>query len=43
LVRYMDQNHAEIEKDIVEQGKISDETESALRAAIEDFKKGYAG
>ena len=43
LVRFMDQNHAEIEKDIVDQGRISDETESALRAAIEDFKKGYAG
>jgi len=43
LVRYMDQNHADIEKEIVEQGKISEETESALRAAIEDFKKGYAG
>jgi F-type H+-transporting ATPase subunit alpha len=43
LVRYMDQTHPEIEKDIVDQGKISDETESALRAAIEDFKKGYAG
>jgi F-type H+-transporting ATPase subunit alpha len=43
LVRFMDQNHADIEKDIVDQGKISEETESALRAAIEDFKKGYAG
>jgi F-type H+/Na+-transporting ATPase subunit alpha len=43
LVRFMDQNHADIEKEIVEQGKISEETESALRAAIEDFKKGYAG
>ena len=43
LVRYMDQNHAEIEKDIVDQGKISEETEKALSAAIEDFKKGYAG
>jgi F-type H+/Na+-transporting ATPase subunit alpha len=43
LIRYMDQNHAEIEKDIVDQGKISEETEKALSGAIEDFKKGYAG
>ncbi|HZS15429.1 MAG TPA: F0F1 ATP synthase subunit alpha [Candidatus Dormibacteraeota bacterium] len=43
LLRYMDQNKPEIEKDVAEQGKITDETEKALRAAIEDFKKGFAG
>jgi F-type H+-transporting ATPase subunit alpha len=43
LSRYMDQNHPEIEKDITAQGKITDETEKSLRAAIEDFKKGFAG
>ncbi|MBV9524571.1 MAG: F0F1 ATP synthase subunit alpha, partial [Candidatus Dormibacteraeota bacterium] len=43
LMRFLDQNKPEIEKDIVEQGKITDETEKELRSAIEDFKKGYAG
>jgi F-type H+-transporting ATPase subunit alpha len=43
LLRFMDQNHPEIEKDISEQARITDETDKALRAAIEDFKKGFAG
>jgi F-type H+-transporting ATPase subunit alpha len=43
LLRWMEQNHPEIEKDIQEQRRITDETEKALRAAIEDFKKGFAG
>jgi F-type H+/Na+-transporting ATPase subunit alpha len=43
LHRYMDQNKPEIEKDITEKRLISEDTEKALRAAIEDFKKGFAG
>jgi F-type H+-transporting ATPase subunit alpha len=43
LLRYLDQNSADIEKEIVEQGRLSEEAEKQLRAAIEEFKKGYAG
>jgi F-type H+/Na+-transporting ATPase subunit alpha len=43
LHRYMDQNKPEIEKDVSEKGRIEDDTEKSLRAAIEDFKKGFAG
>ena len=43
LHRHLDQNHPEIERDITEKGQISEETDKALRAAIEDFKKGFAG
>jgi F-type H+-transporting ATPase subunit alpha len=43
LHRYMDQNKPEIEKDITDKKQVSEDTEKALRAAIEDFKKGFAG
>jgi F-type H+/Na+-transporting ATPase subunit alpha len=43
LLRFVDQNHPEIEKDITEKRQISEETEKALRAAVEEFKKGFAG
>jgi F-type H+/Na+-transporting ATPase subunit alpha len=43
LLRWMEQNHPELEKDIEEQRRITEETEKALRAAVEDFKKGFAG
>jgi F-type H+-transporting ATPase subunit alpha len=43
LLRWIDQNHPELEKDIEEQKRITDETDRALRAAIEEFKKGFAG
>jgi F-type H+/Na+-transporting ATPase subunit alpha len=43
LLRFMDQNKPEVEKDIASEGRITDENEKALRAAIEDFKKGFAG
>jgi F-type H+/Na+-transporting ATPase subunit alpha len=43
LLRWVDQNHPELEKDIEEQKRITDETDKALRAAIEEFKKGFAG
>jgi F-type H+-transporting ATPase subunit alpha len=43
FLRYMDHDHAEIEKDIADNGKISDETEKALREAVEAFKKDWAG
>ena len=43
LLRWMEQSHPELEKDIEEQRRITEETEKKLRAAIEDFKKGFAG
>jgi F-type H+-transporting ATPase subunit alpha len=43
LLRWVDQNHPELEKDIEKDAKISDEMEKKLRAAIEEFKKGFAG
>jgi F-type H+-transporting ATPase subunit alpha len=43
LLRWLEQNHPELEKDIEENKRITDETEKALRAAIEEFKKGFAG
>ena len=43
LLRYMDSNKPEIEKSIADAGRIEDDTEKALRAAVEDFKKGFAG
>jgi len=43
LHRYMDQNKPDVEKDIAEKRQISEETDKELRAAIEDFKKGFAG
>ncbi|HEV3123598.1 MAG TPA: F0F1 ATP synthase subunit alpha [Candidatus Dormibacteraeota bacterium] len=43
LHRYVDQSHPEIEKDITEQQRITDETEATLKSAIADFKKGFAG
>jgi F-type H+/Na+-transporting ATPase subunit alpha len=43
FLRFMDHDHPEIEKDVVEQGKITEETEKALRADIDSFKKDWAG
>jgi F-type H+-transporting ATPase subunit alpha len=43
LLRYLDQNAGDIEKSIVDDARITDETEQKLRTAIEDFKRGYAG
>jgi F-type H+-transporting ATPase subunit alpha len=43
FLRYMEHDHAEIEKAVVEQGKITDEIERDLRAAIDSFKKDWAG
>ena len=43
LIRFLGSDHPEIEKDIVEKSQISDDTDKALRAAIEEFKKGFAG
>ena len=42
-LRYMESNTPEIEKAIAAAGRIEDDTEKALRAAVEDFKKGFAG
>jgi F-type H+-transporting ATPase subunit alpha len=43
LLRFMDQTHPEIEADVTKNGRISDETEQALRSAVEEFKKTFAG
>jgi len=43
LLRFMDQNHPQLEKDIDANERITDETDTALRAAVNDFKKGFAG
>jgi len=43
LRRFMDGSHADIEKSITKEKKITDETEKELRAAIDEFKKGYSG
>ncbi|GAC1340574.1 MAG: F0F1 ATP synthase subunit alpha [Candidatus Dormibacteria bacterium] len=43
LIRFIDQDHAELKTQIRDQGKISDENEKKLADAIRDFKKGYAG
>jgi len=38
---FMEANHPEVGKSIREEKKISEETESALKTAIEEFKKGF--
>jgi F-type H+/Na+-transporting ATPase subunit alpha len=43
LLRFLDQNHPELEKDVDANKRITDETDKALRDAIADFKKGFAG
>jgi len=43
LIRFLASDHPEIEKDIAEKEQISDETDKALRAALEEFTKGFAG
>ncbi|HET9051428.1 MAG TPA: F0F1 ATP synthase subunit alpha [Candidatus Dormibacteraeota bacterium] len=43
LHRFMDDKHPEIEKDITEKRTISPETETALRAAADEFKSVFAG
>jgi len=43
LLRYLDQNQPNLEKQIADEGRISDDADKALRTAIEDFKRGYAG
>jgi F-type H+-transporting ATPase subunit alpha len=42
LLRFLDQNHADLEEEITKAGALSDAVDAQLRAAIEDFKKGYA-
>jgi F-type H+-transporting ATPase subunit alpha len=42
LVRFLEQNHPDLEKTIAEEKAVSDETDKKLRAAIEECKKGYA-
>ncbi|HEY6378458.1 MAG TPA: F0F1 ATP synthase subunit alpha [Candidatus Dormibacteraeota bacterium] len=43
LHRYMEQEQPGVEQDITEQQRITEATEAALKAAIEEFKKGFAG
>jgi len=39
--RFMEANHPEVGKKIKEEGQISGETESSLKTAIEEYKKGF--
>ena len=43
MLRWLEQNRPEIEKDVEKERRITDETDKALRGAIEEFKKGFAG
>jgi F-type H+-transporting ATPase subunit alpha len=43
LLRFMDQTHPEVEEEIATSGRISDELEKSLRAAVDEFKKTFAG
>ncbi|MBJ7610407.1 MAG: F0F1 ATP synthase subunit alpha [Candidatus Dormibacteraeota bacterium] len=43
LVRFLGSDHAEIEKDIADKQEVGADTEKQLIAAIEEFKKGFAG
>ncbi len=43
LHRFMEQSHPEVVKAIEEKKVIDDEVEKPLRAAIEEFKKGFSG
>ncbi|MGP8161337.1 MAG: F0F1 ATP synthase subunit alpha, partial [Candidatus Dormibacteria bacterium] len=42
MLRFLEQNHPDLETEIDAQGAVSDQVEAQLRTAIEDFKKGYA-
>jgi F-type H+-transporting ATPase subunit alpha len=42
LLRFLDQNHAGLEAEITTSGVVSEAVDAQLRAAIEDFTKGYA-
>src|ERR1700687_2663325 len=41
LLRFMDQSHPEIEEDVTKSGRISDEMEKSLRAAVEELQKTF--
>ena len=41
LIEFLDSSHSKILSSIKEEGEISDETSSALKTAINDFKKGF--
>ncbi|QNO16676.1 F0F1 ATP synthase subunit alpha [Alkalicella caledoniensis] len=43
FIKFMHQNKAEIGQTIIEEQKISDETEVKLREALEEFKKAFIG
>ncbi|MGH7686978.1 MAG: F0F1 ATP synthase subunit alpha [Candidatus Dormibacteria bacterium] len=43
LMRFLDHDHPELQRTIEKDGKITDETDKALRAAIDDFKRSWAG
>ena len=42
LLRYMDTSHPEIGRDILSKGKITDETEEQLKAALDAFMAGWS-
>ena len=43
LLRYIEKEHPALEQRITDEARISDATDSDLKAAIGEFKKGYAG
>jgi F-type H+-transporting ATPase subunit alpha len=43
FLRFMESDHPDVEKTIAEEKALSEETEKKLVAAVESFKKGYAG
>ena len=42
LLRYLEQNHPDLETTITAERAVSDQVAAELRSAIEEFKKGYA-
>jgi F-type H+-transporting ATPase subunit alpha len=42
LYRFMEANHPKVGQAIIKDGEISKETETALKEAINEFKKGFA-
>jgi F-type H+-transporting ATPase subunit alpha len=43
LIRFLSNDHPEIEKDVAEKQELTDETQATLAAAIEEYTKGFAG
>jgi len=43
LIRFLSSDHPDLEKDISEKQQLTPDTEKALAAAVEEFKKAFAG